>query len=202
MIQHMVDYSIESTFRGLSAESMDPVDKPRGGGAEINRYQSLTFFLVSFLFISISHALPSDRTALIHLTANSISLDQHHHHGLYQGEVTLDQGSSHLRADKVITENNEKNQLTKAIAYGNKQAQAHVWTLTSEDKPEIHAYADQLTYDPALHQITLIGHATVTQGSHSFSAPFIKYNTITEHITTQQDGAMRTTIIIDPKSLS
>ena len=149
-----------------------------------------------------SHALPSDRTALIHLTADTISLDQHQHHGAYKGHVMLDQGSSHLRADQVLTENDDKNQLTKASALGNKIAQAHVWALTSEDKPELHAHADQLIYDPLLHRITLIGNATVTQGNHSFSAPHIEYDTLTEHVTTQQDGSHRTTLIVDPKGLS
>ena len=160
----------------------------------------IQLFLYGFMLTC--HALPTDRTALIHLTADTISLEQQQHHGTYKGNVMLDQGSTHLRADTVITENNDKNQLTKAIALGNKTAQAHVWALTSEDKPELHAYANQLIYDPLLHRITLIGNATVTQGNHSFSAPHIEYDTLTEHVTTQHEGMHRTTLIVDPKGLS
>ena len=139
----------------------------------------IQLFLYGFMLTC--HALPNDRTALIHLTADTISLEQHQHHGTYKGNVMLDQGSTHLRADTVITENNDKNQLTKAIALGNKTAQAHVWALTSEDKPELHAYANQLIYD---------------------SAPHIEYDTLTEHVTTQHEGMHRTTLIVDPKGLS
>lgn len=155
-----------------------------------------------FFLTSLCYALPSDRTALIHLTADTISLDQHDHHGIYKGHVTLDQGSTHLRAAQVITDNDDKNRLTHAMAMGEDKIQAHLWTLTSEDKPEVHAYADQLSYNPITHRILLIGHARIVQGNHSFSAPHIEYDTITEHVTTQKNGTSRTTIVIDPKLLS
>ncbi len=149
-----------------------------------------------------SFALPSDKDAVVHLRAGTASLNQRTHRGVYTGDVRLDQGSTHVRAAFAITNGNANNQLILAVAHGNATTQAHVWTRASLEKPPLHAYADTIRYIPLQHLIELLGHARLTQGHQSFAAPTIKYDTLLQHVTTQQNGRERTTIVIHPPSHS
>jgi lipopolysaccharide export system protein LptA len=156
-------------------------------------------FIVFFLLLTSScFALPDDRVQTMQFRADSADLNHQTHRGVYIGDVQLDQGSTHIRAAKAVTEGNLKNQLVKAIIKGNKEAQAHYWTLTTADKPPMHAYADIIYYYPEKHSIELIGNAKVEQGNDSFSASKISYDTLHHLVVSKNDSKTRTTIIIHP----
>ncbi|WP_242602210.1 lipopolysaccharide transport periplasmic protein LptA [Legionella nagasakiensis] len=151
---------------------------------------------------NVVFALPEDRQQVLQLQADSADLNQEKHRGIYIGHVELDQGSTHLRAAEAITEGNSDNKLIRAIAKGNQEEQAHYWTLTAEDKPPLHAYADKIYYYPESHLIELIGQARIEQGQNSFSAPKITYDTERQHVLTQRDKKARTVITIYPEKKS
>lgn len=164
-----------------------------------NQFTQIIYCLILLGCGHSSFALPEDREQVLHLSADTADLNQEKHHGVYIGDVQLDQGSTHVRAAEAITEGNEKNQLMKAIAKGNGHEQAHYWALTAADKPPIHAYADNIYYYPERHLIELIGNARVEQGENTFSAPKISYDTLHQHVVTTASGKQRTTIIIHPE---
>lgn len=153
------------------------------------------------LLISLSSpgfALPEDQGKIMEFSADSADLNASTHLGEYVGNVEFNQGSSHLQASRAITKGNQKNKLVVAIAEGDAKDQAHYWTLTAADKPLFHAWADVIRYYPKRHLIELIGNARVEQGSDSFSAPQISYDTVKQHILSESDGKSGTTIIIHP----
>ena len=162
------------------------------------RVNNYVLSICILLLTSSSFALPDDRTQLMHLRADTAELNHHTHRGIYVGDVQLDQGSTHIRAAEAITEGNLKNQLIKAIIKGNRATQAHFWTLTTADKPPIHAYADIIYYYPEKHSIELVGNAKVEQGTDFFSAPTIRYNTLNQRVVSENDSKSRTTITIHP----
>lgn len=166
----------------------------------LNQVNYLICFIALFFLHTLCFALPEDKTKVMHLQANRAELNQSTHSGTYVGEVTFDQGSTHIRAAKAVTEGNTKNQLIKAIIEGNQKTQAHYWALTDNNKPPIHAYADIIRYYPERHLIELIGNARVQQGDNSFSAPKISYDTLHHHVISAPSQTMRTTIIIQPDS--
>ena len=143
-------------------------------------------------------ALPDDREKKLQLSADHADLNQQTRHGEFIGNVQLDQGSTHLRAAKAVTEGDEQNRLSLAIAKGQGKDQAHYWTLTALSKPPLHAYADTIRYYPSRHLIELIGNARVSQGDNSFTAPQIRYDTVKQHVLSEGKGESRTTIIIHP----
>ncbi|MDI9818354.1 MULTISPECIES: lipopolysaccharide transport periplasmic protein LptA [unclassified Legionella] len=143
--------------------------------------------------------MPDDREKIAELSADSADLNQEKHRGEYLGNVKFDQGTTHLRAAKAITEGNKQNKLILAIAIGNEAQQAHYWTQTAEDKPLLHAYADLIRYHPEKHLVELIGNARIAQGNNSFSAPKILYDTVKQHVISKGSGKNRTTIIIHPE---
>lgn len=155
---------------------------------------------MSLLFLTSQTilAMPDDRDKVAHLAADTADLNQQTHRGVYVGNVEFDQGTTHLRAVKVITEGNQQNKLTLAIAFGDKNNPAHYWEQTAIDKPLLHAYANEIRYYPDRHVIELIGDARVVQGEDSFSAPKISYDTIKKHVIAKSDGKTRTLIIMHP----
>ncbi|MDF1758856.1 MAG: lipopolysaccharide transport periplasmic protein LptA [Legionellaceae bacterium] len=162
----------------------------------------LTILTSAFLCTSnFCYALDTDRNEALELQADSADINQSGHVGTYTGKIEFDQGTTHIRASKAITHSNDKNQITKAVLYGDKTSQAHYWATVSKDKPDMHAYADIIYYIPETNTIKLEGHARVNQGDNSFSAGTITYNTATKNITSsnmdkQKDG--RTVIIFHP----
>jgi len=154
--------------------------------------------ILLILFPLTVFSLQSDRNKIIHVDADSAELDQKNHTGIYTGHVIFNQGTTHLHAAKAITQGNEKNELVLAIAEGNQEAQAHFETKTAEDKPPMHAYADIIRYLPDKHRIELQGHAKVSQGTNSFSAPLIVYDTEKQQVISKSDGKSRTSIVFYP----
>lgn len=148
---------------------------------------------------SASFALPEDSKAVLEMHAGSADINQQTHQGTYLNQVELDQGTTHIRALKAITESNEKNQLTKAIIIGDQKNPAHYWAMIANNKPELHAYAETIEYYPEQHLIKLIGQARIEQGKNSFSAPIICYDTLKQHITSEQKENERTVIIFYPE---
>lgn len=150
-------------------------------------------------FANIAYALPDDKKQTMHVEADSADLNQQQHQGIYIGHVEFTQGTTNLHAAHAITKANEQNKLMLAIAKGNKESQAHYWTLSSEDKPPFHAYADTIKYYPLKHLIELTGHARVEQGTNSLAAEKIIYDTLKQHVVTEGTPTNRTVIIFYPE---
>jgi lipopolysaccharide export system protein LptA len=144
-------------------------------------------------------SLPSDETKLIELSADSADLNQKTHSGNYSGNVTYDQGTTHLRADRAVTNGNEKNKLIETIAMGSLTEQAHFWTQLSINKPIMHAYANTIKYYPDKHLIELIGNAKVTQGKNSFQASKISYDIVKQQVLSNGDEKKQISIVIHPE---
>ncbi len=164
-------------------------------------HKSISFIAFGVFLLASQNlpAMPDDREKIMSLSADTADLSQETHRGEYQGHVELDQGTTHLRAARAVTEGNQQNKLVVAIAEGDKENQAHYWTQTALDKPLLHAYADSIRYYPDKHLIELIGNARVEQGNDSFSAPKIRYDTLKQHVLSQSDGKSRTLIVIHPE---
>lgn len=158
--------------------------------------------LFTFLFPALCFSLPEDREQIIKLHADTADLNQSTHRGVYKGNVCLDQGTTHVRAAEAITEGNAENKLVMALAKGDKKNQAHYWATPEKDKPELHAFADEIYYYPERHVIELVGNARIQQGENSFSAAKIIYDTESQHVLTENNGKGRTTIIIHPENKS
>ncbi len=157
-----------------------------------------TCILLLLCISTTCFALPDDKLQILQLSADNADISQETRTGTYTHDVMLDQGSTHLRAERAITKVNEANKLIEAMAWGTPQTQAHFWTLTDAKKEPLHAYADTIRYFPEKHLIQLVGNASVTQGKDSFSAPEINFDVVQKHVTSAANNQGRTLIIIHP----
>ncbi len=151
------------------------------------------------LVTSNSFALDSDQQQPVYMVADSGTYNHSTGVGHYRGHVKVDQGTTHLTADTVITQSNSQNQLQQVTAYGKP---AVYRTITDPQKPELVASANTIKFYPQQHWVVLIDHAVVTQGTDSYRGPLIQYNTQQKLVISPPTKGGRTTIIIQPQSLS
>jgi lipopolysaccharide export system protein LptA len=154
--------------------------------------------LISLLLPSAAFALASDQQLPLSVQADKADINHKSGIGVYSGNVLVDQGTSHLQAASAETFTGKNNELKKAIAKGLKDQQAQFRTVTDPSKPELKATADQIEIYPTKNKIVLVGNAQVTQGTDTFSAPRIEYDTKEQHVVTTSSETGRTTIVIHP----
>lgn len=156
--------------------------------------------LLSILLISLTGlalALPTDPQQAIHIVADSSVFDYKKRFNRYEGHVKIDQGSSHVVADRVETRSNAQHKMEEAIAYGT-QKLAHYWTLPKEKDPEFHAHARIIHFFPLQSLVKLEGDVVVTQGENIFHGPIILYNTKDQIVTAPAMKNGHATIVIEP----
>src|SRR5688572_29571779 len=108
------------------------------------KLKNLLSLIIGISVTAQTNSLPTDQQKLLELTAQEVQINQLAHRGYYYGNVQLDQGTSHLYAQRAVTYSDEHDQLILAIAYGtakknSQQKLAHYWTQTALDKPIMHA---------------------------------------------------------------
>lgn len=159
------------------------------------------FYLLLLLCISDSlYALPEDQLQTMHIVSASSTFNYKTGVNVYEGDVKIDQGSTHLTADRVETNNNDKHKIKEAIAFGATQL-AEYMTLLKPGDPIFHAKAKIIKFYPQKSLVILEGDATVTQGENSFQGPIIFYNMKDQVVTAPASKTGRVTIIIEPSKL-
>jgi lipopolysaccharide transport protein LptA len=149
---------------------------------------------------TVSHALPTDETQKMNIIANSSLLNYKNGANVYEGDVKIDQGATHLTADRVTTQNNDKHKMEEAIAFGTKKL-ARYWTIPKDGDLEFNAFAKVIKFYPIKSTVILEGDVVVTQGNNSFHGPLIIYNIKDQTVSAPASNKGRATIIIEPKKL-
>ncbi len=143
-------------------------------------------------------ALPDDSVQTMHIISDSSTFNYKTGTNLYEGNVKIDQGSTHLTADRVTTRNNDKHKMEEAIAYGLNDKLAEYTTLPKPDDPILHAKAKTIKFYPATSIVILEGNVIVTQGKNSFEGPIIIYNMKDQVVTAPPSKTGRATVVIEP----
>ena len=142
-------------------------------------------------------ALPSDSLEKVYIKADASIYNYKTGYNIFEGNVKVDQGTTHITAQKLITKSNAKHKISEAIAYGN-DGLAHYWTLTKQAEPEIHAYAKVIKFYPGESNVTLEKQVKITQGENSFHGELIHYNSIDQTIIVPASKEGRSVIVYNP----
>lgn len=156
------------------------------------------YFLLLLCIPLLVFSLPEDRAQSMHIIADSSTFNYKTGIDTYEGHVTVDQGSTHLTADRLITEKNSQHKVVKATAYGI-QKLAEYSTLPKKGDSQFHAKAKTITFYPLQSLVSLTGNVLVTQGENSFQGPVISYNMKDQIVTAPATNTGQATIVIDPK---
>lgn len=153
-------------------------------------------FLLCFPLILL--ALSDDHEQKMHIVADSSTFNYKTGVDTYEGNVRIDQGTTHLTADKLVTSKNAQHKIEKAIAYGTKKL-AEYTTVPKQGDKIFHAKANVITFYPLRSFVSLEGNVVVTQGQNSFQGPIISYNMKDQIVTAPASKIGHATIIIEPK---
>ncbi|HSW69724.1 MAG TPA: lipopolysaccharide transport periplasmic protein LptA [Gammaproteobacteria bacterium] len=161
------------------------------------------FYVFCFLLIMplSLFALQGDDQQIMHINSDASTFNYKTGTNIYEGHVKIDQGTTHLTADRVVTTNNDKHKIKEAIAYGLNQL-AEYTTLPKAGDAELHAKAKVIKFYPATSLVFLEGDVVVTQGKNTFQGPVIIYNMKDQVVTAPPSKTGRSTIIIEPSQLT
>ncbi len=165
------------------------------------RHRNLILLYFLFLIPTSLLALQNDEKEVIHIHADSSTFNYKTGTNIYEGHVKIDQGSTHLTADRVVTTRNNQHKIEVAIAYGLTQLAEYSTTPKLND-PVLHAKAKIIRFYPATSIVNLEGDVLVTQGKNSFQGPVIVYNMKDQIVTAPRSKTGRATIIIQPGQLN
>lgn len=150
---------------------------------------------------SLACAHPDDSKRTMQISADTSRLNYKTGENIYEGAVRINQGTSHLSADRLITRNNEHHKLQEAIAYGTYNL-AHYWTIPKDGDKLLNAYAKIIKFYPLESKVVLEGNVIVKQGENSFHGPIIIYNIKNQTVSAPPNQKGRATIIIEPQALT
>lgn len=158
------------------------------------KFNSLLFLLLLSLN---SLALPSDKQEKIFIIANTWLYNYKTGVDIYEGNVKIDQGTTHIRADKLITKRNKHHKIKEATAYGMENA-AKFWTTPKKDDPLIHATAKIIIFSPLLSNVTFKQNVVIQQKENTFHGELIHYNKNAQTITVPASEHARAVIVYNP----
>lgn len=160
-------------------------------------YQTHKQIFICLFIVSLGYSLVAVAQEKIYIIADSSVYNYKTGVKVFEGHVKIDQGTTHLTADKLITKNNNHHKIQEAIAYGLQQP-AHYWTLPKMGEPELHANADVIKFYPIDSKVTLEQHVTVAQGENSFKGTLIIYNMNDQTITVPASKDGRAVLVYNP----
>lgn len=165
-------------------------------------FQTLNLIFLSLFTLLLTYpphvfALQGDNKVKVFIEADSYLFNYKNGVNMYEGHVKVDQGTTHITADRLITKNDNHHKIQEATAYG-LQELAHYWTLPKIGEPEIHARAKIIKFYPIESNITLEQDVLVTQGENSFQGQLIHYNSNDQTIAVPASQNGRAVVVYDP----
>jgi lipopolysaccharide export system protein LptA len=118
----------------------------------------------------------ADRDRPINIEADRLSLDDKKKESMFEGNVTLVQGTLMLRADRVLVRQDPEG-FNYATAWGK---QAYFRQKREATDEYIEGYADRMEYDGKLDQVQLFTNARVLKGADEVRGDYISYDAVTE----------------------
>lgn len=144
-------------------------------------------------------ALQEDNKEKVYIIADSTNYNYKTGYTVYEGHVKVDQGTTHVTADRLTTKTNTQHKIKEAIAYG-LQNLAHYWTLSKMGDPEMHANAKIIKFYPSESNVTLEQEVVVTQGENSFQGQLILYNRNDQTVLVPASNKGRAVLVYNPDS--
>ena len=158
-------------------------------------------FVMLWMIPAILFALQNDDKAVMHITADSSTYNYKTGVNVYEGHVKIDQGTTHLVADRVVTLRNDKHRIEQAVAYGLTQL-AEYTTVPKPGDPVLHAKAKVIKFYPVTSMVYLEGDVSVIQGDNHFEGPLMVYNMKDQIVTAPPSKTGRATITLSPGQLN
>jgi lipopolysaccharide export system protein LptA len=141
-------------------------------------------------------ALKEDAAEKIYIVADATLYNSSTGITTFLGHVKVDQGSTHLLADRLVTQSDNHYKIQLLTAWG-EQSLAHYWTLPTVKEKELHAYATMIKFYPLDSNVTLEHNVTLTQGENTFRGELIHYNGLSQTINVPASSEGHASLVYD-----
>jgi len=118
----------------------------------------------------------ADREKPVNLEADRVDLDDAKKEAVFEGNVTLTQGTLQIKADKIIVKQ-DADGFQYGIAYG---SPAHFRQKREGFDDFIEGFGERLEYDGKADKMQLFTNARIQRGGDEVRGDYIAYNAITE----------------------
>lgn len=129
--------------------------------------------LILILFYQTAYANKLDKEQVINVVADTLQFNNESKIGIYQGHITLTQGTRILTADYAISYSNQEGRIIKVIARGHP---ACYRALIFHKEPKLVATGNTIYYYPLKDWLEAVGNAQIIQGKNHFQGPQINYD--------------------------
>ena len=168
---------------------------------ETNRNRGLMAALLAITMTGPAAAFELDSDIPIKVTADNARLDDNQGIATYTGDVELEQGETHLSAERVVLYRDE-NGLNRIEAFG---SPARYRQPTREGEGETDARALNITWSATDQRLIFERQAVIEQNGNLFRGDIIHYDTARRVVTAQGgadsgEGSGRVEMVIQPRS--
>ena len=118
----------------------------------------------------------ADREKPVNLEADRVDLDDAKKEAVFEGNVTLTQGTLTIKADKIIVKQ-DADGFQYGIAYG---GPAHFRQKREGFDDFIEGFSERLEYDGKADKVQMFANARIQRGRDEVRGDYISYNAITE----------------------
>jgi lipopolysaccharide export system protein LptA len=145
-----------------------------------NRRRARALACAAFAFAMIAPpavwAERADRDKPVNLEADRVELDDAKKEAVFEGNVTLTQGTMMIKADKIIVKQ-DADGFQYGIAYG---SPAHFRQKREGFDDFIEGFSERLEYDGKADKMQMFTNARIQRGRDELRGDYISYNSITE----------------------
>ncbi|MEY3202467.1 MAG: Lipopolysaccharide export system protein LptA [Pseudomonadota bacterium] len=166
-------------------------------------------FLISALIIFCAgpaHAENADRNQPINLEADKVSVDERNRLHIFEGNVTLTQGTMVIRANKIVVTQDAEG-FQKGVATGGPDGLARFKRKREGRNDFVEGEAERIEHDTRSEISQFFNRAYVKSGQDEVRGQYVSYNNRTENYTVtggEQKGAAtpptRVRAVIMPKN--
>ena len=170
------------------------------------------------LFALVAAALASgavlaesaDRDKPTNIEADRVTVDDRNKVHIFQGKVTLTQGTTQIAAEKVsVTQDTDGYQ--KIVAAGGESGLARFRTKRDQGDGFLEGEAERIEHDGHNEQTSFINRAYVKSGEDELRGQYVRYDGLTENfvvtnapgaksVPSEGDPSMRVRAVIQPKT--
>ena len=146
---------------------------------------------------ALAWALPGDSEQPIAVEADSLEVREHDNISIYQGNVSLIQGSLEIRSDRLVIHFNDERELVLMEMTGTPAR----FRQLDEDRQEMLGQARQINYTESDSLLELLENARFSHAGDTIESNRIRVNTRTNSIQAgSTDSDQRVKMLIQPKS--
>ena len=143
----------------------------------VNKLNNSTWFFIAFIAISTiiaapTHALKDDIEKPVHINADSVLFNKAKGLAVYEGNVTIVQGTLDIRAARIEI-NALNNEISKITANGTPVS----FQQKMDDGKLAQGKANRVIYQVKEKRIVLDGNASISQNNDKFTSNHIEYST-------------------------